>query len=110
MNKWKAAKSASNCHLLVILDAPNSEKWVQKVKKHEAEANIIIMASSGIDGGNPSGMQSLGRYTQSLIGSQGHGFYPRGAQEMMRKYLARDPTSTNGLLCYVCGTFAYYRQ
>ena len=110
VSKWKAAKSDSNRHLIVILDAPNSEKWLQKVKRYEAEANITITASSGSDSGNTSGTLSLGQYTQSLIGSQGHGFYPKGAQEMIRTYLARDPTSTNGLLCYICGTCAYYKQ
>ena len=108
VSKWKAAKSSTGSYLLIILDAPYSDKWVEKVKNYEAEAKIIIMASSGSDE-NPGDMQSLGLYTQSLVGSQGLGFYPRGAQEMIRKYLARDPTSTNGLVCYVCGAFAYYK-
>ena len=109
VKKWKAAKSSPHSYLLIILDAPYSEKWVKKVINHEAEANIIIMASSGSGDENPGDMQSLGLYTQSLVESQGLGFYPRGAQEMIKKYLARDPTSTNGLVCYVCGTFAYYK-
>ena len=109
VKKWKAAKSSTGSYLLIILDAPYSNKWVKKVKNYEAEAKIIIMASSGSGDENPDDMQSLGLYTQSLVGSQGLGFYPRGAQEMIRKYLAKDPTSTNGLVCYVCGTFAYYK-
>ena len=108
--KWKRAKSTSNCHLLIVLDAENSGKWVEKVKKHESEANIIIMASSGSDDEERgSTQQHLGQYTQSLIGSQGHGFYPSGAQEMIKKYLAKDPSSTNGLLCYVHKSFACYK-
>ena len=50
---------------------------MNKVKNHEAEANIILMASSASGGGNASGTQSLGQYTQSLVGSQGQGFYPK---------------------------------
>ena len=107
--KWKAAKSTSNCHLLIILDAENSGKWVEKVKEYEREANIIIMASSGSDDEERGGTQRLGQYTQSLIGSQGRGFYPSGAQEMIKMYLAKDPSSTNGLLCYVHKSFACYR-
>jgi hypothetical protein len=109
VKKWKAAKPSTDSYLLIILDAPYSEKWVKKVKNYEAEANIIIMASSGSGGENPGDTQSLGLYTQSLVGSHGLGFYPRGAKEMIRKYLTRDPTSTHGLVCYVCGAFAYYK-
>jgi hypothetical protein len=109
VKKWKAAKSSTDSYLLIILDAPYSEKWVEKVKNYEAEANIIILASSGSGDENPGDTQNLGLYTQSLIRSQGLGFYPRGAQEMIRKYFARDPTSTHGLVCYVCGACAYYK-
>ena len=109
--KWKAAKADSNSYLLIILDAEHSEIWREKVEKHETEANIIILASSeSCDDGNPSGAHSLGQYTQSLIGSQGRGFFPSRAQEMIRKYLVKDPTSTSGLLCYVAKTFAYYKS
>lgn len=109
VTKWKTAKSSSNCYLLIILDAPNSEKWVNKVENHEAEANIIILASSTSGGGNTSGTQSLGQYTHSLIGSQRQGFYPRGAQELIRKYLTGSHTATNGLVCYVDGIFVCYK-
>ena len=105
--KWKTAKADSDCYLLIIVDADGSGKWREKVEKHESEAKIIMMTSGG-SSGNPD-PQNLGQYTQSLIGSQGRGFFPGGVQEMIRKYLANDPSSTDGLVCYVYETFACYK-
>ena len=85
--KWKAAKEGSDSYLLIIVDAVGSERWRENVEKFESESKIIIMTSSGNDVDNP-GPQYLGQYTRSLIGSQGRGFFPRGAQEMIQKYLA----------------------
>ena len=106
--KWKTAKQGSDSYLLIIVDAEGSERWRENVKEFESESKIIIMTSSGSGVENP-GPQYLGQYTRSIIGSQGRGFFPRGAEEMIQKYLARDSSSTDGLVCYLCNTFAYYK-
>ena len=65
-------------HSYHLCSVKNSGKWVEKVKEHEREANIIILASSGSDDKERgSTQQHLGQYTQSLIGSQGRGLEPR---------------------------------
>ena len=107
--RWKEAKAESNSYLLIILDAENTKAWREKVEKYENVSNILILASSGGDSGDHSGVHSLGVYTQSLIGSQGRGFFPSQVQEMIKNYLAKDSSSTNRLLCYVYNSFACYK-
>ena len=94
-------EKGSDSYLLIIVDAEGSERWRGNVEKFESDAKIIIMTSSGSDVENP-GPQYLGQYTRSLIGSQGRGFFPIGAQEMIQKYLAKDNEYRWTSLQYFC--------
>ena len=89
--RWKERRNPS-CQLLIIVDAENSGKWVEKVKVYETKSNISIMAPSANVGG---------QYTQSLIGSQGVEFYPVNVQRKIDRFLSDDSSLPPGFGCYV---------
>ena len=89
--RWKE-RTNTNCQLLIIVDAKNSGKWVEKVKLHENKSNISIMAPSTDVGG---------QYTQSLTGSQGMEFYPVNVQRKIDRFLSGDTSLPPRFCCYV---------
>ena len=91
--KWEE-KRCGQSQLLIIVDALNSQKWVEKVRERERSSNIIIMASGSL---------RQGQYTRSLIGAQGQEYYPNSAREKIEGYFGNDPYSTVNSRC--CGGY-----
>ena len=101
-DKWKGWANRSS-HLLIIIDADNASKWVEKVKNHESNSNIYVMASPKCDE-SATTLRKEGLYTESLLGMHKNEYYPVSAQEKINAYL-NPLDSFNSCLCKGFFTF-----
>lgn len=95
---WKGRANESN-QLLIIVDADNASKWVEKVRKHESNSNICVMASPKCDESVTTLRKGL--YTESLLGTYGEEYYPVSAQDKIDAYFKTNPLNRfDSCTCY----------
>ena len=103
-DKWKRRANRSS-QLLIIVDADNASKWVEKVRKHVKKSNICVMASSKCDE-SVTTHHKEGLYTESLLGTYGEEYYPVSAQDKINVYL--NPNPLDSFDSYLCKGFCIF--